>query len=82
MLLAHFYPCSAIGVILNFAKVGGAAAPLPPPLPLGFCVLVTDFQSDAIRTDGRQLFGFDDGRFSVSFSDTSSALSDTSPATR
>ena len=35
-MLAHFYPCNAIGPMLNFAKVGGAATPLPPSVPVSW----------------------------------------------
>ena len=37
---AHFYPCNALGLMLNFAKVGGTAAPSAPPP--GSCVLAID----------------------------------------
>ena len=29
----HFFPCNAIGLMLNFARVGGATCPRCPPPP-------------------------------------------------
>ena len=36
---AHFFSCNALGLMLNFVKVGGAAAPsvLAVPRPLYIC---------------------------------------------
>ena len=33
-LFGSFYPSNGIGLMLNFAKIGGAAAPSAPPPPV------------------------------------------------